>query len=346
MTINPAVSILTAWGSIFLLSLGRNVLDGFLGRLFGGRPVQAIGFILAVVLAIVLGGDWLLMRFGRTVTARVERKDELIDVGRDGAWTRTLTVEASYRPRGWSSAATVYLPVGAPVHDLVRRGQEIPIRCLPLVPTFCLLKYDSLRSWMVRTIGNGLAGAQGLFLLGLPIVLLAAGNAGAGRAPWRWWVGTGLFLVWAAVLVWRVTGAEPASPAVAAHAAVRVRQVDFRSEVGLVSPYLHLHLPVPSAIVQLAVPVAGHDTVIAVDQLDSAAVAGVRPGAAFLASHDRGDARSVRLDGGRRTFQRANRSREVAVALGLIALMALPLAVAGVQRHQDPRPGGPAPAGP
>ena len=29
MTINPAYQILTAWGSLFAVSLGRNVIEGF-----------------------------------------------------------------------------------------------------------------------------------------------------------------------------------------------------------------------------------------------------------------------------------------------------------------------------
>jgi hypothetical protein len=328
MTINPAYQILAAWGSLFAVSLGRNVIEGFLGRLFGGRPLQAVMFVVVIVVAIVLGGDWLLMRFGRTSPAVVRNKQEVVEIGQDGSWTRALTVEASYRPRGWSDPAATYLPVGSAVYDLVQRGQSIPVRCLPLAPTFCLLKYDSLRDWGERTARAALAGEQALFILGLPILVFWLGIAEwTPERKARRWISRVLFAGWALALVYSVATPTPAAIATrSARTAARVRDVHFISSVGLLEPLLTIPLTRPYAIVQLALTPAGRrDTVIAVDEVDSVTAGTLTPGAAFLVSYLVESPRQATLDGASRTFRGANRGRNLLLTLGLLAALVGPV---------------------
>lgn len=328
MTINPAYQILTAWGSLFAVSLGRNLIEGFLGRLFGGRPLQAVLFILVVASAIVLGGDWLLTRFGRTVPAAVAGKQDAVDVARDGSWTRAMSIEARYTPRGLKAPAPVYIPTGAAVYDLVQKGQTIPIRCVPLAPTFCLLKYDSLREWGLRTLEEALDRGQALFVLGLPIVIFWLGIAEwTPERPVRRWISRACFAGWALALL--VSVARPERPAVEGprrEVAARVRDVHAVSEYGLLAPLIRIPLAHPYAVVQLALtPIGRRDTVVAVDVVDRTTAAGLAVGAAFLVNYPESDPRAAALIGARREFRDGNVTRNVALTLGLLLLLVVPV---------------------
>lgn len=344
MTINPTYQILTAWGSLFVVSLGRNVIEGFLGRLFGGRPLQAIGLVVITVLVVVLGGDWLLMRFGRTVPALVTAKQDAVEVQRDGSWTRALSIEARYTPRGIRTPAAVYIPAGAAVYDLVQPGQTIPIRCVPLAPTFCLLKYDSLREWGLRTAQEAVDRAQALFVLGLPIVILWLGIAEwTPERPVRRWISRGLFAAWAVALLLVIGRPESAAAGGARRqVAARIRDVHFVSEYGLLAPRIRIPLAYPYAVVQLALTPSGRrDTVVAVDAVDAVTANGLAPGAAFLVSYPETDPRTAALIGARREFREGNVTRNVSLTLGILLLLVAPVVVLEVAhgtRRRSPSP--------
>jgi hypothetical protein len=328
MTINPVYQILTAWGSLFAVSLGRNVIEGFLGRLFGGRPLQAIGLVVITVLVVVLGGDWLLMRFGRTVPALVTAKQDAVEVQRDGSWTRALSIESRYTPRGLRAPASVYIPTGAAVYDLVRPGQIIPIRCVPLAPAFCLLKYDSLREWGLRTAEEAVDRGQAMFVLGLPIVIFWLGIAEwTPERPVRRWISRGLFAAWAFALLFSV--ARPEVPAISGarrQVAARIRDVHFVPEYRLLAPRIRIPLAHPYAVVQLALTPAGRrDTVVAVDEVDAVTANGLAPGAAFLVSYPESDPRAAALIGARREFRDGNITRNFALTLALLLLLVAPV---------------------
>ncbi len=336
MTINPAYQILAAWGSLFAVSLGRNLIEGFLGRLFGGRPLQAVLFILVVASAILVGGDWLLTRFGRTVPAVVTGKQEAVDVARDGSWTRSLSIEARYRPRGFTTPAPVYIPTGAAVFDLVQKGQTIPIRCVALAPTFCLLKYDSLREWGLRTAEEALDREQALFVLGLPILVFWLGIAEwtPGR-PVRRWISRALFAGWAAALL--VTVGRPEVPEQRGErkgGAARVSDVHYVSDYALLAPLIRIPLSHPYAVIQLALTPAGRrDTVLAVDAVDSLTATGLRPGAAFLVSYPASNPRAAELNGARRSFRTGNVPRNLLLTVGLLTLLVGPVMLLELSRR-------------
>ncbi len=346
MAVNPAYQILAAWGSLFVVSLGRNIIEGFMGRLFGGRPLQAVGFVVVVVTVVVLGGDWLLQRFGRTSPASVRGKQDAVEVQRDGSWTRAMSVEATYTPRGWSLPARVYIPVGAAVYDLVQRGQTIPIRCVPLAPTFCLLKYDSLKDWGLRTAEEALDRGQALFVLGLPIVIFWLGIAEWSPArPARRWISRLLFAGWALALLHQVAVPEregAAGPPVEVTA--RVRDVHFVSDYGLLNPLVRIPLAHPYAVVQLALSPAGRkDTVVAVDQVDSITAIQLRPLGAFRVSYPASDPRAAGLLGARRAFRSGNVVNNVLLTLALLLLLVVPVVVLETVRGTAPRMPLPAP---
>ena len=344
MTINPAYQILTAWGSLFAVSLGRNVIEGFLGRRFGGRPLQAIGVVVITVLVVVLGGDWLLMRFGRTVPALVAAKRDAVEVQRDGSWSRAISIETRYTPRGIRTPAAVYIPTGAAVYDLVQPGQTIPIRCVPLAPTFCLLKYDSLREWGLRTALEALDRGQALFVLGLPIVIFWLGIAEwAPERPVRRWISRSLFAAWALALLFSVARPEgPAGSGTRRQVAARIRDVHVVSEYGLLAPRIRIPLAHPYAVVQLALTPAGRrDTVMAVDEVDAVTATGLATGAAFLVSYPESDPRAAALIGARREFRDGNVSRNVSLTLGILLLLVAPVVVLEFARGTRPMPPSP-----
>ena len=341
MTINPAYQIVAAWGSLFAVSLGRNLIEGFLARLFGGRPLQAVVFILVVVAAIVLGGDWLLTRFGRTVPAEVTGKQDAVDVARDGSWTRAMSIEARYTPRGLRTPAPVYIPTGAAVYDLVQKGQTIPIRCVPLAPTFCLLKYDSLREWGLRTLEEALDRGQALFVLGLPIVIFWLGIAEwTPDRPVRRWISRACFAGWALALLVSVARPErSASGGARREVAARIRDVHSVSEYGLLTPLIRIPLAHPYAVVQLALTPAGRrDTVVAVDEVDAATAKGIATGAAFRVSYPEADPRAAALIGARREFRDGNVPRNVSLTLGLLLLLVAPVVAVELTRGGRPMP--------
>jgi hypothetical protein len=328
MTVSPAYQILAAWGSIFAVTLGRNLIEGFLGRLFGGRPLQAVLSVLVAVAAIVLGGDWLLTRFGRTVPAIVTGKQDVVDVARDGSWTRSMSIEARYTPRGFRTPAPVYIPIGAAVYDLVQKGQTIPIRCVPLAPTFCLLKYDSLREWGLRTLEDGLDRGQALFVLGLPIVVFWLGVAEwTADRPVRRWISRALFAGWTvALLVTTMRSGSTQAGGARFQGAARVRDVRLVSSYGLLAPLITIPLAHPYAVVQLALsPNGRRDTVVAVDEVDSVTAAGITAGAAFLVSYAVTNPRDARLLGARRDFRDGNVRRNTLLTLGLLLLLVVPV---------------------
>jgi hypothetical protein len=345
MAVNPAFQIMTAWGSLFAVSLGRNVIEGFLGRLFHGRPLQAVGFVVLVGAVVVLGGDWLLVRFGRTTAAAVVAKQDLVEVQRDGSWSRELTIQASYQPRGWSSRAVTTVPVGAAVYDLVQQGQQIPVRCVPLAPTFCLLKYDSVREWALRSIDRALDRDQSLFVLGLPIVVFWLGIAEWNAArPIRRWGSRLLFAGWAFLLLRAVAVPQgPAPSAGGSPVAARVRDVHFVSHYELLSPMIRIPLAHPYAVVQLALTPAGRrDTVVAVDLVDSVTAVQLQPARAFMATYPATDPRAATLNGARRDFRTGNVTRNVLLTLGLLLILVVPVVLIELTRAPVSPP--PAPA--
>jgi hypothetical protein len=341
MTVNPAYQILTAWGSLFAISFGRNVIEGFLGRVFGGRPLQAVFYVVGIGAIVVFGGNWLLMRFGRTVEAEVRGKQEVVEVQRDGSWTRETTVTAVYTPRGLAGRAPVQVPVGAAVYDLVRGGERIPIRCVPLLPTFCLLKYDSLPEWGLRALQSAVERGQALFVLGLPIVMFWL-----GIAEWnperrvRRWISRLLFAAWAVALLHeaavpeRTAGSGPRRQVTA-----RIRDIHYVSHYGLLNPLIRIPISHPYALVQLAVSPTGRgDTVVAMDAVDSLTATHLTVQASFIATYPASDPRAAELAGAGRRFRQGNVARNVLLTLALLLILVVPVVVLELARGSARQP--------
>ena len=229
----------------------------------------------------------------------------------------------------------------------MQAGQQIPIRCVPLMPTFCLLKYDSVREWAARTIARALDRDQALFVLGLPIVIFWLGIAEWNPArPVRRWVSRMLFAGWALLLVRAVATPDGPGPVTGgAEAAARVRDVHFVSDYELLSPLIRIPLAHPYAVVQLALTPAGRrDTVVAVDLVDSATAVELRPRAAFMTAYPSADPRAAALLGARRDFRDGNVTRNVLLTIGLLLILVVPVVLIELARGSAaPRPA-PAPA--
>jgi len=256
---------------------------------------------------------------------------ETVDVARDGSWTRESRLGVSYEPRGWNSAALVSVPVAPTVYDLAQRGIGAKIRCIPLLPTFCLLRSDSLKDWGIRTLRQALAGGQALFLTGLFVTVFWLGlSEWTPERPIRRWLSRGLFAVWCGAMLYHVAVPEiPAElPASAPRVRARLHQVQILGEYTLPQPLLHIPRTAPFAVAELAlVPAGARDSVVAVDGWDAANRSGARPGFAYEVRYPVASPRDAQLVGATRRFARRNVSRDVLLTVGLIVLLVGPVVV-------------------
>jgi hypothetical protein len=329
MAVNPIFQLVAASGTLFAVTLGREVIQGFIARLLSGRIVQAMGFLIAIGLAVALGGQWVLARFGQSVSGTVERKLETAEIQRDGSWIRTTELVATYNAGRHQGALEVTVPVSTEVYDVARVGKAVPLRCVPLFQALCLLKYDSVGEWEWRRALGLAGGRESMFLLGLGLAVFWLGFAewDASR-PGKRLLGRGLFAAWSAALLY--SAAQPDQPAMPAgplqQGAARVTSLRVFEKYEFLQPLLDLRYPHPFVVAELSfLPAPGKDPVLAVDGVDRAFAAGLRVGATVAVVVPVSDPRAARIAGASREFVRGNVPKEVGLTLLLLLMVVGPV---------------------
>jgi hypothetical protein len=336
--INPLFQLIAASGTLFAVTLGREVVQGFLSRLLSGRILQAMGFLFPIGLAVALGGQWVLGRFGQPANGVVQSKREAIEVQRDGSWSRVTELVARYNAGKQNGALEVTVPVSPEVYDVAPVGRVVPLRCMPLYQTLCLLKYDSVAEWEARRLLALATGRESMFLLGLGLAVFWLGFAEWDASkPGQRWLGRLLFASWSITLLY-LTGRPnlPISPqGNLVRGQARVTGVRPFSSYEFLQP-LAIRYTHPFAVVQLAlVPAPGRDPVIAVDAVDQSAASGFRVGAVVPVLAPAGDPRAARLADGTRAFARGNVPRELSLTALLLTLVVGPVILVELLRRRS-----------
>jgi len=327
--VNPIFQLIAASGTLFAVTLGREIVQGFIARLLAGRILQAMGFLIAIGLAVALGGQWVLGRFGQSVTGTVRDKHESVEVQRDGSWIRSTDLVAAYGVGRREGAIEVTVPVSAEVYDVARIGKSVPLRCVPLFQALCLLKYDSVGEWEWRRALGLARGRESMFLLGLGLAVFWLGFAEWDPSrPGQRWLGRGLFAAWSAALLY--SAAQPDQPAMPTgqlqQGAARVTSLRTFENYEFLQPLLNVRFSRPFVVVQLSfLPAPGRDPVLAVDGVDRSSAAGLRIGATVPVVVPASDPRAARIAGVTREFVRGNVPKEVGLTLLLLLLVVGPV---------------------
>jgi hypothetical protein len=273
-------------------------------------------FYFVATLGLLVGGSIWLDDRGEMVTAKVTGKLEEVQVSDapQGMWVRFYRVGVEFpAANDMLGQATVTVPAGR--YDALRVGDSLPVRYLPGFP---LLARTADRSTMTVVyelgsrfvhdpilvplilwlIGGGVmlwlamrVGTVAVFLAGAVMIVLGFILMFPEPAPVKIGAKEGTARVSALRLVTR-------SPATRGRSRRRMRS----------SSESIRRLAVPYQVVQLrlALP-GGADTVLVVDAVDSASLAGVAVGADLPVRYDPAAPRDARLTVGSRTFMDANR---------------------------------------
>jgi hypothetical protein len=273
-----------------------------------------------VITGFLVGASVYLDRNGVPVTGRVIGRQERVIVGHEpsGQWRRYYEVAAAFDlPGGGSSQATVR--VTPERYDSLRMGDRIALRYLPQFPLLARTT-DRSTAGIVSELAWNLAGIPllvwfvgGIVAFGIaaplgPIPVLAAGGA---------WLAAGYVML--------LTPPSPKRPGpLESPALVRAITLVDNSPTRLRSRRgggFERRLAVPYQVVELLVPVrGGRDTVLAVDAVDSASVAGLGNGAILPVRLDPAAPREAQLAAGTRRFVEANRYHFRVPVVGLAIL--------------------------
>lgn len=288
-------------------------------------------FYFAVVCGLLVGGSLYLDRRGEVTTARVTSKQEEISVQRvpAGGWYRWHRLGVEFGTRdGSASMATVTVPQAR--YDAVQPGDSIGVKYLPFFPLLARAADQST--------GSALRDAAVQFgadpFLAPLILWLIAGAAGlwiAARIASALIVVTGLG--WIALGI-PFLFPSPAPPAPATlETTARVSSVTLvtkapargrsraRGRATRGAGDRIRRLAVPYEVVQLRyLPEGRTDSVVAVDAVDSASVAGLVVGAVVPIRYDSAAPREARMALGSRTFRERNRYHMLVPVVGLGAL--------------------------
>ena len=285
-------------------------------------------FYFVAISGLLLGGSLWLDRRGELATATVKSKSEEITVQRvpQGGWFRWYRVGVEFETRdGTPGMATVNVP--EPRYDALHPGDTMRVRYFPSFP---LLARASDRStglvlrdaavhfgtdpFLVRMVVWLAAGAGALWIasrLGT-LAVVAVGLA---------WIGLAFPLQFPRPRPLRPVSVEGSATVTAitlvtkAPARSRARR---RGRAGRSLGESSRRLAMPYEVVQLRFASPGRaDSIVAVDAVDSASVAGLAVGAILPIRYDPAVPREGRLAGGTRTFRERNRYHFAVPVLGL-----------------------------
>lgn len=285
-------------------------------------------FYFVATLGILVGSSLWLDHRGETATAVVKSKHEEITVHRvpQGGWDRYYRIGVEFGARdGQLGMATVTVPQGR--YDALHAGDSMQVRYLPFLP---LLARTADRS-TGQVIGD----------------LAARVVADPWLLPFLCWLVGGFIALWIASrvatvaivvagLAWMALAfpiqfpAPRPLPLAATETTARVTAVTLvtkaptrsrsrsRSRVGRSSAESVRRLAMPYEVVLLRFAPNGQaDSVVAVDAVDSASVAGLTAGAIVPIAYDRGSPRGARITLGARTYRERNRYHFLVPMMGL-----------------------------
>jgi len=285
-------------------------------------------FYFLVTAGLLLGGSVWLDRKGELATARVTTKQEEIRVQQvaSGGWYRWYRLGVEFDTHdGAPGMATVTVPQAR--YDALHSGDTIRVRYFPFFP---LLARAADQSTGLAVRDAALQRGADSFLSSL-ILWLVAGIAAlwiASRIATPVIVVAGL--AWIAVGLPFLFPAPPPLPPVTAETTARVSQITLvskaparsasrsRSHVGWRSGDAARKLPMPYEVVQLRFTPEGRtDSVVAVDAVDSASVAGLAIGAIVPIGYAPAAPREARMALGTRAFRERNRYHMLVPMLGV-----------------------------
>jgi hypothetical protein len=273
-------------------------------------------FYFVVTLGILVGGSLWLDRNGETAVAIVKSKHEEIIVHRvpQGGWDRYYRVGVEFGARdGQVGMATVTVPQAR--YDALHAGDSMPVHYPPFFP-FLARAAD-------RTTGQVIGDLAGRFA------------ADPWLLPFLFWLAGGFVALWIASrvatvaivvagLAWMALAfpiqfpAPRPLPPGTTESTARVTAVTLvtktpastrsrtRSRVGNSESVRRLAMPYEVVQLQFA-PTGRTDSVVAVDAIDSASVAGLTAGAIVPISYDPRSPREARMTLGSRTYRDRNR---------------------------------------
>jgi hypothetical protein len=285
-------------------------------------------FYFVVTLGILVGGSLWLDRRGETATGIVTSKHEEIIVHRvpRGGWDRYYRVGVAFGARdGQHGMATVTVPQAR--YEGLHAGDSLPVHYLPFFP---LLARAADRS--TGQVMGDLAGRVAADPWLLPFLMWLVGGFVA------LWIASRVAVVAIVIagLAWMALAfpiqfpAPGPLPPVTTETSARVTAVTLitkapartrsrtRSRVGRSSGESVRRLAMPYEVVQLQFAPDGRtDSVVAVDAVDSASVAGLTAGAIVPIAYDPRSPRDARMTLGSRTYRERNRYHFLVPLMGL-----------------------------
>ncbi|HYC33432.1 MAG TPA: hypothetical protein VEB59_14185 [Gemmatimonadales bacterium] len=308
-------------------------------------------FYFFVTAGLLVGGSIWLDRRGELATARVTSKNEEITVQRvpQGGWFRWHRLGVEFDTRdGATGMATVTVPEER--YDAIHPGDTILVRYVPFFP---LLARAADRSTGLAMRDAATHFGADLFLTRL-ILWLAAGAVALWVASR---IGTPLVVVvglaWIAVAFPLQFPSPPPLRPLGVEGSARVTSVTLitkaparrtarRRRAGRGFGESTRRLAMPYQVVQLRFTLPGQqDSIVAVDAVDSASVAGLVVGEVLAIRYDPLAPREARLSEGTRTFRERNRYHFAVPVIGVGVLGML--AAWGASRRRRTR-GATAPA--
>ena len=120
----------------FLLILGLIFISFavfILSRLvnwIAGRKLIPFWLLLALIAGAFAGGSLYLNAAGAVTPVKIIDKVEMIDLGKNGSWSRNLMIRGEYSPPGESGSLPITLRCDARTFDSLREGQTVEARVL------------------------------------------------------------------------------------------------------------------------------------------------------------------------------------------------------------------------
>lgn len=284
-------------------------------------------FYFVVVSGLLVGGSLWLDRRGELTTARVTTKLEEITVQQvpGGGWYRWHRLGVEFdTPDGSTGMASVTVPEQR--YDALHQGDTIRVRYVPFFPLLAraadrstgLVARDAALQFvadpfLISLVLWLIAGAAALWIaarIATPVIVLA------GLA----WIALGLPFLFPAPLPFAPVTAESTARVTSVTLVTKApaRSTSRRSRVGRQAGDAVRRLAMPYEVVQLRFAPEGRlDSVVAVDAVDSASIAGLAVGAIVPIGYDPAAPREARITLGSRTFRERNRYHMLGPMLGV-----------------------------